>query len=87
MIPSKFGEDLDKSHYAPFEYVLHTAAGKCTAVYEAEINNAILGEPGIVIAADTVIVTYDGVIMEKPKNEEHHLAMLKELRDGPPHKV
>lgn len=87
MIPSKFGEDLNKSHYAPFEYVLHTAAGKCADVYQAEINNAIMGEPAIVIAADTVIVTYDGVIMEKPKNEEHHLAMLKELRDGPPHKV
>lgn len=86
MIPSKFAEDLDKSHYTPFEYVLHTALGKCTSVYQAEINNA-LGEPGIVIAADTVIVSYDGVIMEKPRNEEHHLAMLKELRDGPPHKV
>lgn len=87
MIPSKFGEDLDKSHYTPFEYVLHTAAGKCTAVYGAEINNTVLGEPAIVIAADTVIVSYDGVIMEKPRSEEHHLAMLKELRDGPPHKV
>lgn len=87
MIPSRFGEDLDKSHYTPFEYVLHTAAGKCIAVYEAEINNTVLGEPAIVIAADTVIVSYDGVIMEKPRNEEHHLAMLKELRDGQPHKV
>lgn len=87
MIPSKFAENLDKTHYTPFEYVLQTATGKCVSVYQAEIDNPTLGEPGIVIAADTVIVSYDGVIMEKPRSEEHHLAMLKELRDGPPHKV
>lgn len=87
VIPSKFAEDLDKTRYTPFEYVLQTASGKCEAVYQAEIDNSTLGEPAIVIAADTVIVSYDGVIMEKPRNEEHHLTMLKELRDGQPHKV
>lgn len=57
------------------------------AVYEAEINNPTLGEPAIVIAADTVVVSWDGEIMEKPRSEEGHLAMLKALRDGQPHKV
>ncbi|KAH0606837.1 uncharacterized protein H6S33_003671 [Morchella sextelata] len=87
VVPSKFAENLDKAHYTPFEYVLATATNKCADVYKTEIDNEVLGEPAIVIAADTVIVTYDGEIMEKPRSEEGHLAMLKTLRDGMPHKV
>lgn len=56
-------------------------------MYKTEIDNETLGEPAMVIAADTVIVTYEGEIMEKPRSEEGHLAMLKTLRDGMPHKV
>ncbi|KAL7266100.1 hypothetical protein RUND412_011367 [Rhizina undulata] len=86
VIPSKFPENLDKSHYTPFEYVLETAIQKCNDVYKSEIDSN-RGEPGIVIAADTVIVSHAGELMEKPKNEAEHLEMLKLLRDGPPHKV
>ena len=87
MIPSSFAENLDKSRYEAFEYVLETAIQKCLEVYKREINNQVKGEPAIVLSADTVIVSYTGEIMEKPRSEEGHLAMLKALRDGPPHKV
>ncbi|PUU83153.1 Maf-like protein, partial [Tuber borchii] len=87
VIPSSFAENLDKSRYEAFEYVLETAIQKCLEVYKREINNQVKGEPAIVLSADTVIVSYTGEIMEKPRSEEGHLAMLKALRDGPPHKV
>jgi septum formation protein len=60
---------------------------KCLAVYEQEINNTIKGEPALVLSADTIIVTHAGEVMEKPRSEEQHLAILKALRDSPPHKV
>jgi MAF protein len=44
-------------------------------------------DPDLVIAADTVIVTRDGRILEKPKNEQDHVRMLKHLRDTRVHKV
>jgi septum formation protein len=48
-----------------------------------------LGEPALVIAADTVISTHMGQILEKPKSEREHVEMLKQLRDesGGWHKV
>lgn len=39
------------------------------------------------LAADTVIVSAAGRILEKPRNEADHLAMLKHLRDTRVHKV
>ena len=39
------------------------------------------------IAADTVIVTRDGRILEKPRNETDHIRMLKHMRDTRIHKV
>ena len=56
-------------------------------VYEREIHNYEKGEPGVVIAADTVIVNRDGRVLEKPKSFEDHLAMLKGLRDTGGHQV
>jgi len=87
VIPSSFAEDLDKSRYGAFEYVRETAVQKCLEVYKREINNPVKGKPAIVLSADTVIVSYAGEIMEKPRSEKEHLAMLRTLRDGPPHKV
>jgi septum formation protein len=40
-----------------------------------------------VIAADTIIVSHDGRILEKPRSEADHIAMLKMLRDQGEHKV
>lgn len=52
-----------------------------------EVNNKERGEPAIVIAADTIIVSHDGLIMEKPRSEAAHFTMLKMLRDQGSHKV
>ena len=86
IIPSTTPENFPKS-LAPFEYVLQTATQKATAVYASEINNASLGEPALVIAADTVVVSSMGQILEKPRSESEHITMLKSLRDGGAHRV
>ncbi|KAI0422638.1 hypothetical protein EKO27_g1978 [Xylaria grammica] len=44
-------------------------------------------DPDLVIAADTVIVTRDGVILEKPPSEQAHKRMLRLLRDTRTHRV
>jgi septum formation protein len=68
-------------------YVLETASAKAHDVYRAEINNRERGEPAIVIAADTIVVSHAGRILEKPKSEADHIATLKMLRDEGEHKV
>lgn len=87
VIPSDFEENLSKEGLSPFEYVLATATGKGLSVYENEVNNEEKGEPGIIIAADTVVVSNVGEILEKPRSEAQHISMLKSLRDGGPHRV
>ncbi|KAG9188207.1 hypothetical protein G6011_02130 [Alternaria panax] len=84
--PSKFGENLDHSLGA-LNYVLETASAKAHDVYKIEINNRERGEPAIVIAADTIVVSHAGRILEKPKSEADHIATLKMLRDEGEHKV
>ena len=84
--PSKFAESLDHSLGA-LNYVLETASAKAHDVYRTEINNTEKGEPAIVIAADTIIVSHSGRILEKPRSEADHLSMLKMLRDQGEHKV
>lgn len=44
-------------------------------------------DPDLVIAADTVIVTRDGNILEKPSSEAAHIRMLRHLRDTRTHRV
>ena len=85
IIPSKFEENLPKG--TPFEYVLATATEKALAVYRQEIDNVEKGEPGLIIAADTIVVNALGEILEKPRSEMHHLTMLKSLRDRGSHHV
>ncbi|KAL4880991.1 inosine triphosphate pyrophosphatase-like protein [Aspergillus karnatakaensis] len=87
IIPSDFPEDLPHT-IQPFEYVLATATQKAQAVYAKEILNEERGEPALILAADTIVVeTKSGSILEKPRSEAHHLAMLKSLRDAKEHKV
>jgi septum formation protein len=86
IVPSKFAENLDHSLGA-LNYVLETASAKAHDVYKTEINNRERGEPAIVIAADTIVVSHDGRILEKPKSEADHIATLKMLRDQGEHKV
>ncbi|KAI9750078.1 MAG: hypothetical protein M1815_002039 [Lichina confinis] len=85
IIPSGADENLSKS-LPPFEYVLETAKKKAMTVYRQEIDSRA-GEPALVIAADTVVVSHMGAIMEKPRSDKDHLGMLRVLRDGLSHKV
>jgi septum formation protein len=41
----------------------------------------------MLIAADTVVVSPSGEILEKPRSEAHHIAVLKGLRDAVKHSV
>ena len=70
---------------SPFEYVLQTATKKALAVYRQEVNNDVHGEPALLLAADTVVVSHVGEILEKPRGEKEHLAMLRTLREGSHH--
>lgn len=56
------------------------------SVYSREIDSP-QGEPALIIAADTIIVSHSGRILEKPTSERDHIAMLKMLRDEGTHKV
>ena len=85
VIPSTAPEDLAKT-LAPFEYVLLTAEQKAMNVYRAEIDNPA-GEPALIVAADTVVVSMTGEILEKPRSEKEHFATLQKLRDQKWHKV
>ena len=85
-IPSSFAENLPHT-LSPFEYVLQTATAKALAVYQREINNVTLGEPALIIAADTIVVDHWGQILEKPRSEKEHIAMLRGLRSSGVHKV
>jgi septum formation protein len=86
IIPSPFAEDLPKT-LSPMDYVLQTAIEKVRAVYNVEVNNAEKGEPALVIAADTIVVSHFGQILEKPRSMKEHVEMIKMLRDQGVHKV
>ena len=60
---------------------METAQQKALNVYQNTIDSPE-GEPALVIAADTVISTHLGQILEKPRSESDHIGMLKMLRDG-----
>lgn len=67
--------------------MLQTATEKALAVYKREIDNTEKGEPALIVAADTVVVSQYGDILEKPKSHEEHMVTLKMLRDTGVHKV
>lgn len=99
--PSTKPEDLSKQDTTPYEYVSATARQKCMDVYEAALaeqaeaaaaasskpDAVVPPEPELVVAADTVIYSSDGRILEKPRSEADHLRMLKHLRDTRVHRV
>jgi septum formation protein len=87
IIPSTEPEDFPKT-MAPIEYVLATATKKAQTIYAQEANNEEKGEPGLILAADTIVVDIlRGTILEKPRSEADHVAMLKDLRTAGDHKV
>jgi len=83
ILPSNHPEDLPKSAYTTaWEYCVATASAKALSTYQAALNDAVKGDPGLVIAADTIVVGNSGEILEKPRSERQHIEMLKALRDG-----
>jgi len=88
-MPSTKPEDLDKTAYGPYEYVAATARQKCLSVYEEALKTHMesIPDPDLVIAADTVVVSADGRILEKPRSEADHGRMLRHLRDTRVHRV
>lgn len=107
IIPCTEPEDFPKS-MGPIDYVLATATRKAQSIYRQEVGNAAKGEPGLILAADTIVVDPmhgddldmfaggrgglraglgGGSILEKPRSEAHHVAMLKALRDAGKHTV
>ncbi|EFY88723.1 acetylserotonin methytransferase-like protein (ASMTL), putative [Metarhizium acridum CQMa 102] len=87
--PSTKPEDVDKAVYGPYEYVAETARRKCLDVYTTCLKTHLksIPDPDVVIAADTIIVTRDGRILEKPRSEAEHIRMLKHMRDTVMHRV
>jgi len=75
-------EDLPKAGVTPFEYVLATATAKCLTAYEDAVRDSAQRDPELVIAADTVVVSWAGEVLEKPHSEREHIAMLRMLRDA-----
>ncbi|ETN38070.1 septum formation protein Maf [Cyphellophora europaea CBS 101466] len=86
VVGSNFAENIE-DRSSPFEYVLATATAKAMAVYKQEADNDERGEPGLIIAADTIVVHANGDILEKPRSEVEHITMLKSLRDCGFHRV
>ena len=57
------------------------------SVYASSLDSPALGDPAVVLAADTVVVSQGGQVLEKPRSEGDHIAMLKTLRNSGFHKV
>jgi septum formation protein len=87
--PSTKPENLDKVAFGPYEYVAATARQKCLDVYSTSVETHLesIPDPELVISADTIIVTRDGRILEKPRSEADHVRMLKHMRDTRMHRV
>jgi MAF protein len=85
IVPSTKPEDLSKADLGAHGYVAATARQKALDVYTTLIEKG--EEPDLVVAADTVIATRDGRILEKPPSEAGHIKMLQHLRDTKVHRV
>ncbi|KAJ1668202.1 hypothetical protein IW140_000494 [Coemansia sp. RSA 1813] len=82
VIPSGFAEDLDKSQFpSAKEYVLETASRKTEEVYK-RIKREQPSARLMVIGADTVVVSSDGVIFEKPASAQDAATVLKAKLSG-----
>lgn len=85
VVTSGFAEDLDKSMHTPSSYVEATARGKCSAVLSTLPDTRSDGKQDVVICADTV-VAIDGIILEKPADNDAAKKMLGALA-GRTHEV
>ncbi|KAI9504962.1 hypothetical protein GGI25_001754 [Coemansia spiralis] len=82
VVPSGFAEDLEKSLFpSANEYVLENASRKAEEVYKS-LKNEHSQAPLLVIGADTVVVSANGVILEKPASAQDAFVVLKEKLSG-----
>lgn len=84
---STFAEDLDKVLFSGDDtanYALANAVIKAAEVYHQIASDE--ESPRIVIGADTVVVSEDGEILEKPNDADHAFEMLRKL-SGKSHTV
>ncbi|KAJ2660779.1 hypothetical protein IWW48_002762 [Coemansia sp. RSA 1200] len=84
VIPSGFAENLDKSQFATAkDYVLETACKKTEEVYNRIKREMKMQQQRLlVIGADTVVVSSDGTILEKPASADEAAAVLREKLSG-----
>ncbi|EEY61083.1 septum formation protein Maf [Phytophthora infestans T30-4] len=85
VIPSTFEENLPKERFpTPDLYVIENAKQKALEVLNRVSKDKNAGDqlPTVVIGCDTVVVQ-DGVILEKPKDEQDAFKMLTQLSDRP----
>ncbi|EGZ17109.1 hypothetical protein PHYSODRAFT_314591 [Phytophthora sojae] len=85
VIPSTFEENLPKERFpTPDLYVIENAKQKALEVLNRVSKDTEAGSklPMVVIGCDTVVVQ-DGVILEKPKDEQDAFNMLTKLSDRP----
>ncbi|GMF46476.1 unnamed protein product [Phytophthora fragariaefolia] len=85
VIPSTFEENLPKERFlTPDLYVVENARQKALEVLNRVSKDEKAGSklPVVVIGCDTVVVQ-DGVILEKPKDEQDAFNMLTKLSDRP----
>ncbi|CAB1114074.1 unnamed protein product [Ectocarpus sp. CCAP 1310/34] len=81
VVVSEFEENLDKSSFKdPRDYAIANAEGKAREVASRALRNeeGEGAEPIVVVGSDT-IVDLDGVILEKPRDDEHAFSMLSSL--------
>ena len=74
VLPSTFPETLPHSQHTPSSYVVATARAKAVEVYER-----CAGQCDLLIAADTIVVSEDGRILEKPKDAADAVRILSAL--------
>eukprot|EP00158_Paraphelidium_tribonemae_P008310 Partr_v1_DN28547_c2_g1_i1_m73370 putative MAF-like protein len=85
VMPSQFPETLDKTKFeTPIEYVLETARRKGQDVKERLLKEKKHAD--LIISADTIVISGDGKILEKPKDKKECVEMLKSL-SGRSHQV
>ncbi len=69
---SDFAE-FPEENELPSDYVQRNAVGKARTIAVAESGNSI------VLGADTIVVSFDNKILEKPQNKDHAYEMLQAL--------
>ncbi|KAI9913168.1 hypothetical protein PsorP6_005625 [Peronosclerospora sorghi] len=86
VMASTFEETLPKEEFSsPAEYAMETAKEKALEVFRRVARDTASGgvqRPTLVIGCDTIVV-HDGVILEKPRDEDDAFDMLTKLSKDP----